>query len=139
MTVVYVDMVADLFHAGHVALLRRARQMGDEVVVGVLDDETAASYKRNPIIHHANRIAVVAACRYVDRVIPHAPLRITEAFLAEHDIDLVVHAHPPEQHHQYEFTYQVPIALGKFRRLDYTPGISTTAIIARCANAQSTA
>ena len=133
--VVYVDMVADLFHAGHVALLRRVRQMGDEVVVGVHDDEAVASYKRKPIIHHADRVAVVAACRYVDRVIPHAPLRITEAFLAEHGINIVAHAHPAEQHHQYEFMYRVPIALGKFRRLDYTPGISTTAIIARCANA----
>ena len=47
---VYVDMVGDLFHAGHVALLREARSHGDRLVVGVLSDETAASYKRRPIM-----------------------------------------------------------------------------------------
>lgn len=47
---VYVDMVGDLFHAGHVSLLREARRHGDWLVVGVLSDDTAASYKRRPIM-----------------------------------------------------------------------------------------
>ncbi len=41
---VYVDMVGDLFHAGHVAFLREARRHGDRLVVGVLSDGTLHSY-----------------------------------------------------------------------------------------------
>ena len=137
MPVVYVDMVADLFHVGHVNMLQRASQLGD-VVVGIHDDETVHSYKRTPIIQHDQRVAMVEACRYVNRVIPHAPLHITEDYLDEHGIDLVVHAHA-ENETKYEDMYRIPIALGKFRRFDYTAGISTTDILRRCANAVSTA
>ena len=70
-------MVGDLFHPGHVALLRAARDLGDQLVVGVLLDETAAAYKRRPIMTLAERVAVIAACRYVDEVLPDAPDRLT--------------------------------------------------------------
>ena len=88
---VYVDMVGDLFHAGHVALLREARRHGDRLVVGVLSDETAASYKRRPIMTLAERVAVIEACRWVDEVIADAPFTVTEDFLEEHAITTVVH------------------------------------------------
>jgi cytidyltransferase-like protein len=83
--------VGDLFHAGHVSLLREARRHGDWLIVGVLSDDTAASYKRRPIITLAERVAVIESCRYVDEVIADAPLRVTEEFLAEHAITTVVH------------------------------------------------
>ncbi len=72
---VYVDMVGDLFHAGHVALLREARRHGDRLVVGVLSDDTAAAYKRRPIRTLAERVAVIESCRHVDEVVPDAPFR----------------------------------------------------------------
>ena len=43
-------MVGDLFHAGHVELLKAAKTHGDWLVVGVLGDETAQAYKRRPIM-----------------------------------------------------------------------------------------
>lgn len=88
---VYVDMVGDLFHAGHVELLRAARAHGDYLIVGVLSDETATAYKRTPIMKLAERVAVVEACRYVDEVIADAPFEVGEAFLLAHDIATVVH------------------------------------------------
>jgi|SRR5215212_9489997 cytidyltransferase-like protein len=84
-------MVGDLFHAGHVALLRKARRHGDWLIVGVLSDETAASYKRRRIMSLAERVAVIESCRYVDEVIEDAPFELTDAFLREHDITTVVH------------------------------------------------
>ena len=57
----------------------------------MLSDESAAAYKRKPIMTLAERVAVIEACRYVDEVIADAPLRLTQAFLDEHDLALVVH------------------------------------------------
>lgn len=129
MTVVYVDMVADLYHAGHVEFLRRARQIGDILVVGIHDDTTVASYKRTPIIPHDQREAVVASCRYVDRVVPCAPLIVTDAFMDQHGIDIVAHAHGEEDEERYRAMYAAPARRGRFRRLAYTPGVSTTQIL----------
>jgi glycerol-3-phosphate cytidylyltransferase-like family protein len=55
------------------------------------DHDTAASYKRRPIMTLAERVAVIESCRYVDEVIADAPLRVTEEFLTEHGITTVVH------------------------------------------------
>jgi cytidyltransferase-like protein len=56
---VYVDLVGDLFHAGHVEFLRAARSFGDWLVVGVLSDDVVAAYKRRPITTLEERVAVV--------------------------------------------------------------------------------
>ena len=131
MTNIYTDMCADLFHYGHVNLLKKAKQLGGNLIVGIHSDQTIESYKRKPIMTMEERIAVVEACRYVDRVIPNAPLVITEEYMKNNKIDLVVHAHPVEEDEKYQKMYSVPTKQGKFRRLDYTPSISTTDIISR--------
>ncbi|WP_170970187.1 adenylyltransferase/cytidyltransferase family protein [Nocardioides jishulii] len=127
---VYVDMVGDLFHAGHVELLRAARSRGQWLVVGVLSDETAASYKRRPIMTLAERVAVIEACRHVDEVVPDAPFEVDAQFLAEHEIDLVVHGDDltPEAAEQ---VYGAAVAAGKLECVPRTPGISTTEVIQR--------
>jgi cytidyltransferase-like protein len=127
---VYVDMIGDLFHMGHVALLRAARELGDYVVVGVISDELAASYKRRPIMTMPERIAVIEACRYVDEVIPDAPLVVTSDFLRTHGIDLVAHGDDISDEVVQE-VYGGPHREGKVRLLRYTEGISTTELIGR--------
>ena len=127
---VYVDMVGDLFHAGHVALLREARRHGDWLVVGVLSDDTAASYKRRPVMTLAERVAVIESCRYVDEVLADAPFRVTQDFLDEHAITTVVHGDDlsPEG---AESIYGPAVAAGCFVYVPRTGGISTTALIQR--------
>lgn len=65
---VYVGGTFDLFHAGHVALLRRAKLAfpQTQVIVSLNRDEFAARYKRRPVLTLLERIEVVSACRYVD-------------------------------------------------------------------------
>lgn len=60
-------------------------------LVGVVTDEDAVSYKRQPECSHKEREEVISAYRYVDEVVTD-PLVITADFLAAHGIDFVVHA-----------------------------------------------
>lgn len=97
--VAYADMVGDLFHAGHVSFLQKARaaaaeRAGDRdvhLVVGVMADDDAAAYKRKPVLTLAERAGVIAGCRHVDEVLAPCPAGIDDAFLDAVGIDLVVH------------------------------------------------
>ena len=131
--IVYADMIADIFHSGHVNFLKHASKLGDKFIVGLNSDEDAMKYKRKPIIPLKDRKEVISSCKYVDYVISPSPLVITKEFLEKYNIDLVVHAHD-ENDLSYNFMYKIPIELGKFKRLEYTKGISTTDIIRKCKN-----
>lgn len=67
--IVYTYGVFDLFHRGHVELLREAKALGDELIVGVLTDKVAKSFKREPVIPLKDRMYVVEHCRFVDKVV----------------------------------------------------------------------
>jgi len=127
---VYTDVVADLFHWGHVEFFRRARELGDVLVVGVHDDDTVAAYKRRPVLTMEERMRVVAGCRWVDEVVPSAPLVVDAALLDRHRIDLVVHADDLDDDVVAHW-YAEPMARGIYRSVRYTAGISTTEIIGR--------
>ena len=123
-------MCGDLFHAGHVNLLRQARALGDELVVGVMNDADMTAYKRAPVMTMAERIAVIAACRYVDRVVPDAPTRPTAAFLDGLGVTLVCHGDDYAAA-QIEDYYGAIRATHRLVLLPYTPTVSTSDIIAR--------
>jgi cytidyltransferase-like protein len=127
---VYADIVGDLFHAGHVEFFKKARAFGDVLVIGILADDTVESYKRTPILTLEERAAVIGACRYVDEVIVDPPLRLTEEWIREHEIDFVVHGDDFNQATLRD-QYGVALDLGIFRSVPYTKGVSTTEIIGR--------
>lgn len=130
---IYVDIVGDLFHAGHVAFLKKAKSFGDYLIVGVLADDTVEEYKREPIITLEDRVKVVEACRYVDQVVVAPPLRLTEEMIRDLEIDYVVHGDDFNPA-LLEDQYGVSLKLGIFKTVPYTPGISTTQIIERIVN-----
>lgn len=130
MTRVYVDMVADLFHFGHLRFLEQARGFGDYLIAGIHSDATVASYKRTPIMTMEERIESVRGCRFVDEVIPDAPLIVTQEWIHLHAIDLVVHGDDFDPVWS-EQLYGVPMTQGIFRTVPYTPGISSTDLIRR--------
>jgi|21_taG_2_1085346.scaffolds.fasta_scaffold47424_1 cytidyltransferase-like protein len=138
---VYVDMVCDLFHPNHVYFMEKAIKAGEEkhlksavnwprinLIVGIHDDETIREYKETPAMTLEERVTVVEACRYVDKVIAGAPTIITENFIKEHDIDLVVHAHGIEDDAKYNYQHAIPKKLGIFKRIDRCEGVSSSGI-----------
>ena len=127
---VYADGVFDLTHFGHYCMLQQARELGDELIIGVHLDEDGEKYKRTPILTHQERTENIRMIMGGSEVIV-APLYISEEFMTQHDIDIVAHAHTVEDEERYAAMYAVPMELGKFRRLEYTSRISTTDIIAR--------
>ena len=66
----YTTGVYDMFHIGHLNILKRAKEQCDYLIVGVSTDELVESYKhRTPFIPFAERKAIVEAIRYVDEVV----------------------------------------------------------------------
>ena len=66
----YTTGVYDMFHIGHLNIIKRAKQMCDFLIVGVTTDELCFSRKgKYPIICEDDRVAIVEAIKYVDRVV----------------------------------------------------------------------
>ena len=114
---VYVIGVFDLFHTGHVELLRRARALGDKLVVAINGDDMVAQYKRRPFIDEDFII------RCFDN--KHA--------IIDHNIDLIVHGDDWKGESYLEQIRITPKFAEehhlKLVYLPYTKGISTTDII----------
>lgn len=66
MIIGYTSGVYDLFHIGHVNILRNAKSMCDKLVVGVTVDELVLYKGKMAVIPFSERIEVVRSCRYVD-------------------------------------------------------------------------
>ena len=66
----YTSGVFDLFHVGHVRILKKAKSLCDKLIVGVSTDNLVKKYKNKyPIISQKERIEVVKNNKYVDYVI----------------------------------------------------------------------
>lgn len=66
----YTVGVFDLFHIGHLNLLKNAKGMCDRLVVGVTVDELVSYKGKNALIPFEDRIEIVRSCRYVDAAVP---------------------------------------------------------------------
>ena len=130
MTIVYVDMVADLFHYGHVRFFKQALEYGDKLIVGLMSDKECEGYKRKPYLDILERKESVEACRYVDKVIINAPMPITKEFIEKYQIDIVCHGDDMKEE-DVKYWYKAPLEMNKYRTTKYTKSISTSGIIRR--------
>lgn len=71
----YTTGVFDMFHIGHLNILKRAKEQCDYLIVGVSTDEVVENYKhKTPIIPFQERCAIVEAIKYVDKVVPQTTM-----------------------------------------------------------------
>ncbi|MBS4766345.1 adenylyltransferase/cytidyltransferase family protein [Alistipes sp. kh20] len=89
--------VYDLLHAGHVLLFKRAKQLGDELIVAVQDSDFILKYKPGTKIINSTeeRMFMVDSVRYVDRVVSYQDV---DSIITAIDFDVFVKG--PDQTHQ---------------------------------------
>ena len=132
---IFMDGAFDMMHYGHCNAFRQARAVGTYLVVGVNDDASITRCKgAPPVMDDAERLAMVASCKWVDEVVPNVPYVMNDEYLAwviqRYRIDFVVHGDDPcivDGRDVYESAQRA----GKYRTLPRTEGVSTTEIVGR--------
>ena len=112
----------DLLHYGHIELLRRAREMGDYLVVALSTDEFNRIKNKKSYYNYEQRKMMLESIRYVDLVIPESNWDQKPQDVETYDIDIFVMGHDWEG--EFDFLKDQCEAI----YLNRTEGISTTQI-----------
>ena len=123
----YTTGVYDMFHIGHLNILKRAKEQCDFLIVGVSTDELVSDYKnKKPVIPFKDRVAIVEAIKYVDQVVPQTTMNKMDAWETLH-YDVMFHGSDWKNSEMYnkitEDLHRVGVDVVF---LPYTQGISTT-------------
>lgn len=128
----YTTGVFDMFHIGHLNILRRAKEQCEYLIVGVSTDELVKEYKKKtPMIPFEQRIEIVRAIRYVDEVVPQENMDKIEAW-KRLKFDVMFHGNDWKNsslYNAYEQAFEKEGIALVF--LPHTEGISSTSIISR--------
>lgn len=80
----YTTGVYDMFHVGHLNLLKRAKEQCDYLIVGVTVDELVSYKNKTAVIPFEDRIQIVDAIKYVDKAVPQVNMDKMEAWEKYH-------------------------------------------------------
>ena len=87
----YTTGVFDMFHIGHLNILKRAKEQCDYLIVGVSTDELVKNYKnKTPIIPFEERIEIVRSIKYVDKAVPQVTMDKVDAW-KDFQFDVLFH------------------------------------------------
>lgn len=118
----------DVFHYGHLRILERARELCDELVVGVSSDELNFSKKgRNPWYSWEERARIVGALKCVSAVFKEESLELKAEYVKRHGASVLVMG----DDWAGKFDWVAPLTGCEIVYLPRTPAVSTTAIIER--------
>lgn len=128
----------DLFHAGHIMMLRDAKQQCDYLVVGLQTDPTLDRPEKNkPIQSVFERFVQLQACEYVDEIVPYATEKDLMDILQSYKIDVRVIG---EEYQGKQFTgsnLDIPLYFNKHRHSFSTTELRGRVLAAEKAKAQT--
>lgn len=123
----YTTGVFDMFHIGHLNILKRAKEQCEYLIVGVTTDDLSLRRKnKKPIISEEDRMAIVGAIRYVDEVVPQNDMDKLSA-IKKYGVDVVFVGSDwkgTESWNEYEKQFASEGCAVVY--LDHTDGISST-------------
>lgn len=125
----YTTGVFDMFHIGHLNILKRAKEQCDFLIVGVSTDDVVQSYKhKTPIIPFEQRCAIVEAIKYVDKVVPQTTMDKKIAY-EQYKFEALFHGSDWQNSDMYKKIVNEMNILGvDVVFLPHTEGISSTII-----------
>lgn len=124
--IVYTSGSWDLFHVGHLNVLKASKKLGDKLIVGISTDELIQEYKgAAPIIPYEARKEIVSSLECVDEVVQQTILTDINQ-LKEYAVDIVTIG--DDWKNKYLQGLEWMKQHGKVVYLPYTKGVSTTAI-----------
>ena len=125
----YTTGVFDMFHMGHLNIIRRAKAQCEYLIVGVTTDELCLSRKNKvPIIPQEERVAIVEAIRYVDKVVLQSDMDKIKP-VKEHGVDAVFVGSDWKGTPQWEQYEKEFAGVGcDVVYLDHTDGISSSVL-----------
>lgn len=123
----FTSGVFDMFHIGHLNILKRAKEKCDYLIVGVSTDEVVQEYKHHlPIIPYEQRAEIVRAIKYVDEVVPQTTMDKMKMWEQVH-FDVMFHGDEwkgTELYNRYEQEFTEVGA--KIEYLSHTEGVSSS-------------
>jgi len=132
--IVYSFLVMDLPHWGHILHLQKAKELGDFLIAGILDNDTVESYKRLPIMSLEERMKIASMIKGVDLVIPQfekypvSNLKILHRFFPSSKL-ICVHGSDWSKDGFREVSAFLESIDGELKLLPYYHGQTTTKIL----------
>lgn len=125
----YTTGVFDMFHIGHLNLIKRAKEQCEYLIVGVSTDDLVINYKnKKPIIPFEERLAIIESVRYVDRAVPQYTMNKMDAW-KDLKFDVLFHGSDWKNSEMYNEIIENFKTVGvDVVFFPYTDGISSTSL-----------
>jgi len=126
--IVYANVVCDMPHRGHIEFFRKAKALGDYLIVGVHPDNITQEYKRKPIMSYEDRLEILKSIKEIDLVIKDCRDKESPTIyenLKKYNVDIIVHGDDfiPSYTKKVEEMGIKPILV------PYYPNLSTTKLL----------